>query len=583
MSLHNSFHLITAVWGDEYLSTFLEVTLPNHLSKGNLDAFDASKDAIYKIYTSEKDLNRIEENIHYKKIARMMKTSIMAVPGLYTPVEYKLQADHAKALSAMNRLHRLAIAEANAENATLIFLAPDMLFSVGSFSKLLEFADLGKRAVVIPSIRAVKEKFLPEFERLFKDEYGHFQAPARDMVRLALKHVHQLTEKYFIDSTSFADTPRNIFWRVGDEGLLGRCSHFHPLMICPEEKTIFPLLAIDHDYYITAISDYKDFYIVSDSDDIVAVDLSYRDKQAELIIPRKFKELTFATRLADNVDNIELKFLRSKVRIHAGELTEKWKPIEKESNKIVGRILATARLLRKRSERVTMVHNIPLHAVKRVMILGSGRMVELVKKFAQECEWEWIYNVIDKNSQFSLPAIEHVDLTIVVAGGLKKDNVFKKLNSLGYVYGVNYIHYNDIFCHDTTGTGYIYKRIRLDNEIVPLIKDGNRHKVMIGNKKEKYFKRGELFDISHRAFCVRAQLYPHDPIILNGVYDVEIEINNSDTGRAAIKAQARFKRMLFDVDDQFRYRRYVFDILSLSEADDKLLNEFVKALEESED
>ena len=60
-------HFIVAVWGEPYLSNFLDVVLHNQLTPGNLGAFSGNQDCRYRIFTRATDRPRLEAA---KSIAR---------------------------------------------------------------------------------------------------------------------------------------------------------------------------------------------------------------------------------------------------------------------------------------------------------------------------------------------------------------------------------------------------------------------------------------------------------------------------------------------------------------------------------
>ena len=591
MSLPEKFHLVTAVWGEEYISTYLDICLPNQLSSGNLPVFFDQRGSLYKIYTSEKDAETIRNNRHFKEIERSMETAITTLSGLYVPSDHSSQNEHAQALFSMNRCHRLAITEANVEDAAIVFLTPDLIFSQGSFANLLKLADSGYRAILTQTIRVIKESMAPELITKFVDGNGYLQIPARSLVSLSLSNLHHLSEKYFVDSKFFAQTPRNLFWRVEDEGFLGRCSHFHPLMIHPTRKTVLPLLANDHDFYINSVSDFDDFYIIEDSDIVTACDLTIGSKQAELIERRKFKELTFATRMADYLSDTEFGFFKTKVRVHSRDISEKWRAVEKASSKVIARMLAAGRILRQHRIKFPGIHNRSFKEVKRVVIFGSGRPAGLMADFVEDLGWE-VACVIDSDENrpthtdipikpLSALETEVYDL-IIVASEARKNKVFTTLDLKGLQYGRDYIHFNDIFCLEKKATGYVYARIRLDASTAPLVKQKNRYRVEITDSAGRSVNSGYLWDISPGGFVAHMPFDPESQLKTHASYSATIYPGTTGKDGQPIKAKAKFNRMIYDTEQLLRFRRYMFSFTVVEKDNRGRLHEFIGKLEELE-
>lgn len=88
----------------------------------------------------------------------------------------------------------------------------------------------GYRAVVITGLRLSKEAFL---EALAASGAPLGELASRALVRIALPHLHQHERDMHRDARPSIADPVAVYWRVGDDGLLARCFHLHPLMVDP--------------------------------------------------------------------------------------------------------------------------------------------------------------------------------------------------------------------------------------------------------------------------------------------------------------------------------------------------------------
>jgi len=70
------FHLVTNVWGVRHTDLFLEMTLPNLLSDGNLPALASVHRVVYRIHTTLKDMERIKVSASGKMLAKLVPVEI---------------------------------------------------------------------------------------------------------------------------------------------------------------------------------------------------------------------------------------------------------------------------------------------------------------------------------------------------------------------------------------------------------------------------------------------------------------------------------------------------------------------------
>ncbi len=320
------FHFITAVWGAAYTELFLEVVLPNQLSAGNLLYFrDKRQCATYKIYTAAADVERLQRSRSYAKLAEVVPVEIVLLDNV----------DLGRKYEALTECHRRAIRAADAAGAALVFLSPDAIWPDGTFKRLWQLAQAGTRVVMVGSIRVVKETFAPEYlARHFSESSCSAGVPARDLVKLAMGHLHPLTQALFWDSDHFGSGPSHLYWRVGDDGILARCFHLHPLMVNPLVRGLLPSSTIDADYTPLACPDPESLYVVEDSDEIAGFEISAYS-QFGTFKPRKFSAIDTAFYARYWTQSHHRKFVRHPIRFHGSDLTAQWQEIERQSAKVL--------------------------------------------------------------------------------------------------------------------------------------------------------------------------------------------------------------------------------------------------------
>ncbi|MBI4665262.1 MAG: hypothetical protein HY751_02500 [Nitrospinae bacterium] len=449
------FHFVTVVWGEEYTAHFLNRCLPNQLTPGNLHAFKDTGGALYKIYTTRKDAGSIENSENYKRVKYILPVSLNimdedSLENIAGDEKYR------KTIDLMNSLHGRAIKEANADDAAIFILTPDALWSEGAFSKARDIVKGGKRVVLLPQLRVAQETFLPEYERLFGAGNGGCPAPARELTKLALAHMHPYTKTFYVDSPNFStEFTWYLFWRAGESGLVARCLYFHPFLIYPKVKDAVPMVAVDHDYPAMAVPEYKDYYFVKDSDEIAGYEFSPAGKLAEFISPGQFNERDFTwNALARYSRPLNRKMLLNPIVAHGGEVTREFMEAREESGRIARRLVAMFELAQRYKNWQEKPRPRNMDHVKRVVIFGSGSGGRKMIPVAARLGWSVAYIVDNDSARWGgvvdgcgikgPDALGSADYDLImVSSGPGREGIFAQLYGLGYKYGRDYIYYQD--------------------------------------------------------------------------------------------------------------------------------------------
>lgn len=325
------FHIINYVWGESFTRLFLDVTLPNHCTAGNLFAFSGRSEAIYKVYTTSRDAEVIRSHHLFRRIEQRMPTEVITLDHLFAPGWQQLD----NSLLLMTQMHRVAVDAAYRDDARLVILPPDQVYSDGAFRKMIEHALQGRRVVVCAGTRVVKESFVSAFNKRFKREDGASPAPARELVRLALDHPHPITKALFHDADPFSTGPANLYHKVGGEGYVAHNLHLHVLMIYPRKPVPLKEGNFDTSWMATACPCFDDYYIVDDSDEITAIEISEAGKNVGLGGDGPIDPVRLGAFYRQNGTPIHWQFLKRPIFIHTGDLDEKWRKKAKEATAFV--------------------------------------------------------------------------------------------------------------------------------------------------------------------------------------------------------------------------------------------------------
>jgi hypothetical protein len=395
------FHFINAVWGDSYTDAFLKVCLPSQLSPGNLPAWPAREQSVYRIFTTAHDAGVIEQSAAYATLARTLPTEIVTIDQHIVRNKYL----------AMNGCHGQAIREADKAGAGIIFLAPDVVCADGMFRALGKLAATGKRLVAIGMFRIVKETFFPAFLREHADAAGCTATISpRRLVEMGLKHMHPDSRCFFSNSGAVPEWCSNLYWEVPGEGVLGRFFHLHPLLINPSKKGIeLGQKTLDSDYVWEACPDAADVYVVQDSDELCMCEFS---SAAQRYFPcgAELRAARVAVWAALHANEQHQRFVRHRIALHTCDRSPRWQAAEQESDLFIDTALRLMDELPeelltllvesrdREQEKEAMIHQLHTAATERLRVIeeqqiairslevAAGERLRNIEKLSHEVE-----------------------------------------------------------------------------------------------------------------------------------------------------------------------------------------------------
>lgn len=323
-------HCLTPVWGETYVQCFVELSLPTLLSPGNLPAIQDTN-SLYHIFTRSIDRPAIEAAPSFQRLADCIAVKITEVDEIVSRTDnrYLIQSD----------CYRLGIEEADRSNAAMIFLNADVVVADGGIRYLADKVASGVRSIEVLGIRLNKS---PVSTRLLTlSSNGVISISPRELVRIAIENLHQITRTHLYHGEGEELMPAGLMWRVGNEGILARCFHLHPILVYPQVQNAPFGRSIDDDYVMSAIPDNKSL-IIGDSDEFCACELSDDDRRMNTIPRGDSPDRSIAQWAYFNARPRHHELLRHVIRLHDGMRNPSlWKTVEAESNQVVDRVLTS--------------------------------------------------------------------------------------------------------------------------------------------------------------------------------------------------------------------------------------------------
>jgi tetratricopeptide (TPR) repeat protein len=363
-------YFVTPVWGVNHLRLFLSIGLPSLLAPGNLAGLEEPGRCRFLIYTRASDEAQLKASAVFERLTALMTVEI-----------HRIEEPISNAHRTMSDCHADALRRADDDDAAAVFIPPDCVWSNGSMSRVEQLAKSGKSMIHISGIRLDRDAVVPKLQEYVSKDGCILEIAARPLVALGLAHLHRIAFLHFWKE--YPDDglmPANLYWTVPGEGLALRCFHLHPLLVKSQIKFARFNSTIDDDLALLVCPDHARDHVVTDSDEILAFELSG---------PERVLSGDFYKNSIDSVaawmevgTNIRHHLLaRHAIRIHSGAMNETlWQSVERESETVINEVLR--------------IHALPSYIIARqhpgvvlwryyAMTLGRGRYAGERHRFAR--------------------------------------------------------------------------------------------------------------------------------------------------------------------------------------------------------
>ncbi|HEY3198788.1 MAG TPA: hypothetical protein VGJ57_12330 [Nitrospirales bacterium] len=339
------FYFTVIFWGDAHRRYFLDLLLASLLSPNNIPVLNPARKSKFLIVTTRSDWDALQSEPLFQQMTRYLE-----------PVWFEMpfpQPDDLKML-VMSRGHKQVTMRAFADRAYGIFVTPDLVLSDGSVAAMQRLAEAGRKVVLSVAIRFAQETLLQELERQGYLKSGQsLVLPARDLMRIALQHLHTETLRYEFDAPYFADLPISVYWWVPEgHGMIIYSFSWAPLLVDyaalrDHDASTFDEWTMDGDYIHRNFPDPDDVYVCRDSDELVLVSFT---KEADLhfdltVDPRRrwwnrFAVSAKAQRIWDLrdspiMDPLKRSIFQQPVYLHSTDLTPGWQDWQKHTEDIL--------------------------------------------------------------------------------------------------------------------------------------------------------------------------------------------------------------------------------------------------------
>jgi hypothetical protein len=307
------FHAVTHVWGRPYLDVFLNLCIPNQLGPGNVPALPPG--SRYRILTRSSDVEEIDAHPMVHALRDVIAVDIVVIDAL------DRQGEGPSGTELMIACHQHAIADILEADAAIIMLSADFVLSDHTLAAVVRRHREGYRAVVNTGLRLSAESFVPALQA---SGLPLAALSSRELVRMAMPHLHPHTRSMFAGSDRFSKSPVAVYWPVGDDGLLARCFHLHPLMVDPMRPVPLHTGTNDGPYLAEACPDFTRVHVVDDSDELQMFEMTTAQRQVVGVTKSGLSSWRAAI-VAARCDALQMHFWQHHpIRLHASDYHQGW-------------------------------------------------------------------------------------------------------------------------------------------------------------------------------------------------------------------------------------------------------------------
>jgi hypothetical protein len=325
-------HIIIPVWGDAYTRCLLDVGLPAIMAPGNLPAL-GRQGHLCHIITTSADRRTIEAAPVFGPLSAHIDIRFDEIDD-----DPAVSGDRHAWQSYCNRV---GIKVADQRGAAMVFLNPDVVVADGGLKALATRLAQGKRAIQVLGVRLVKEAVVPLLVDGYRsDDATRLTISPRELIALAMPNLHPLTLTHSYERPDLDIAPSLLFWAAASEGLVARCFHLHPMLVHPRVRNAPFSTTIDDDYLRAACPDSADEYVVVDSDEFCACELSGLDRPGTGQ-PRPASVDAYVAGWASAVARPQhFENVARRIVLHAGRVDEAvWRRACADSDEAINRIL----------------------------------------------------------------------------------------------------------------------------------------------------------------------------------------------------------------------------------------------------
>jgi hypothetical protein len=273
---------LLAVWGEQYIRQFMDLSLRSLLAQGNIPGLSEHTESTFIFLTCRRDRKVFAEHPMYKRLERYCRVEFVIIDDLIFSGNYS---------ATLTLAYERGMRHAGADmlSTYFIYLVADYVMADGSMMNLLPHMQHGVSGITAGNFQAVEEDMLESFKMRMDERTGVLTLPPRELMAMTLTHLHPLTVANIVNQGfSHTEHTNRMFWRTDDNTLIGRFYLRHMLCIKPEIDDYVIGASCDYSY-IAEMCPSGNIVHIADSDEYCVIELQPYAHEQNFIKPGAFK------------------------------------------------------------------------------------------------------------------------------------------------------------------------------------------------------------------------------------------------------------------------------------------------------
>jgi hypothetical protein len=326
--------LIVVAWGEAYVKTLLNLTLPAALAPGNYPYLAQHTKCELAIVAERRHFGMIERSPTFARFQKYGATHLIPIDDLVVPHSYGLTLT----LAMRRGFADLGVA---ATETNLLFLNADFILADGSYRALVDRLISGERLIAAPSYCAIAEHVLPKLTKRCVEGGGVLALSKREMASELLRNLHTTVRGQFIDAPFHFEHVYiyQFYSQPNPHTLLG---YQMPIAIVAMRPIVVPSeLDTFWDWGIAAeLCPGLDYSVIGDSDDFLILELRKEEEGKELLRFGPNDPAKIARLLTPLLTHDQRRCAQYPLTLHDRDLPENVESLRSETAKFRDRVLS---------------------------------------------------------------------------------------------------------------------------------------------------------------------------------------------------------------------------------------------------
>jgi len=302
------------VWGQRYVTQFLDLSLRTLLAAGNIPAMAEACDCTFRFLILAGQEACFRGHPMFDRLSRSCAVEFVAIDDLVHPGVHSLTVTLGYVRGMRASGHAMT-------RTYFVFLVADYVMADGSLRHLLRHVQDGVSGVTAGNFQIVKEDAEPVITSLVAGPDAPLSIPPRALLRIAFAHLHPVALASMPASAEQTILCNRLLWRAGDDTLVARFYVRHMLCIRPEIDSFEVGSSCDYSF-IPEMCPSGRVVALDDSDGYCVIEMQPRLHEAGFIVPGALTPRRLASYLSDWATAEHRRNAHTAVVFHIGDVPD---------------------------------------------------------------------------------------------------------------------------------------------------------------------------------------------------------------------------------------------------------------------